>query len=228
MHPPHRVKRPTKRFVPSFNAFDALTEVNAEVLQLLSAFAIEFNHMEHTLDEMLHLLLQVDTERAPYFGFEVTSRINGMDGKLELIKGRYAASQVLAPEVSTIAPTLTAVAEFKGYRDALIHARVVPSSSVATTFVRRGSTHEVDLSVHTLAILYRHLVALGVEVTALYLLSEHNWSDMELVPEGDHDPEVLRRGPGFIGARTHLLECRETRKSLPEIPEFAETSPSQS
>ena len=79
---------------------------------------------------------------------DVTSRINGFDGKIALIK-RGAERYLRLPRdsMALMNNSLSAIEEYKRYRDGVMHAWMTePNATVADTAQRRGIVDEVLIS----------------------------------------------------------------------------------
>jgi hypothetical protein len=96
---------------------------------------------------------------------EVASRINGFDGKTELIKEGAEHHIRVPPDAMTIiSDSLGAISEPKRYRDGVIHAWVIdPNADIADTIQRKGEVDETFMSTEALDGLYERLSILSHE-----------------------------------------------------------------
>jgi hypothetical protein len=98
---------------------------------------------------------------------EVLSRINGVDGKIELAKIGMLELSADEQTVNLLAQTLgeAGFKEHKKYRDAVIHARVSDApAGIALSPARRGKIDEVLLTVDALNGLYDRLALVRLEL----------------------------------------------------------------
>jgi hypothetical protein len=127
-----------------WSAYNVRTDVDKEKLQLIGAICLEWNFIEDIVDYALFHAWEMQWDAS----VEVASRINGMEGKFAIIK-RCVRTVARHPEPipSIIDTTIDAVAEYKRYRDGVVHARLLdPKSNVATLSVNRGRADEVLIS----------------------------------------------------------------------------------
>ena len=76
----------------------------------------------------------------------ITSRINGLDGKFEILKQATKSFPLLAgtQEAATVRATIDAISSLKTYRDDVVHARIGnPRSGTAVTRPKRGGAFEI-------------------------------------------------------------------------------------
>jgi len=197
--------------------FDYLKKVDAPRLRLMGAITLAWNWIEWTID----VALAVSLETHPDMWLELTSRINGMEGKVELLKKTLALSGY--PPLPDGADPLVrkflgAVGSYKKLRDGLIHARLTePKAIIAETVQRRGVTDEMLVSREALKQLYDHLSLLGRE--AEYALQVYFFSVGASQRNGTkrkrlQDAERLLQA--LVQLRLHL----QTREALLPLPEF--------
>jgi hypothetical protein len=158
-------RRASNRPTFGWSEYNVRTDVDKEQLQLIGAICLEWNFVEDMLDYALFNVWEMDWNAS----VEVASRINGMEGKFAIIKScvrNVKRHPELIPSIVDI--TIDAVAEYKRYRDGVIHARLLhPKSGVATTSVNRGRADEVLVSKDALDGLLTRLQILSCEMVAL-------------------------------------------------------------
>jgi hypothetical protein len=147
----------------------------------------------------------------------VTSRINGFDGKVAIIKDAVLTVWSFPEEIiADINATLSAAEEHKRYRDSVIHARPLTSdSAVAPANANRGTTYETIVTVEALNALYDRVISIYhemIEVTYIVML-------YAAIP----DVEGSVRQPYEDTARSCVAQLRHyqyLRSHLPPLPEF--------
>src|SRR5947209_16390023 len=119
------MKRPATNF-PATRTGHIRTDLSQAQLAGIGAVAVAYNEVEILLDVMLGVALGI---RDSDVRTGLTSRINGADGKVELVKS--VAENLGAPVVlkTLLAECLgkSGFGDLKIYRDAIIHARVLDS-----------------------------------------------------------------------------------------------------
>src|SRR5688500_16059639 len=145
--------------------FNPRKDISAERLKAIAGILLVWNYIESVLDVALPTSLQL--QHAVWN--DVTSRINGMDGKIAIFKASVAAQGPSNDVKLIISKTLNAVETYKRFRDGLIHVRIVhPRAIVADTIQRKGVADEVLISQEALDALYERLCYVGSEMMQLY------------------------------------------------------------
>lgn len=204
-------------------AYNALTEINPTRLKLIAAVAIEFTSLEAQIDVVLRDLLRLDWDET-----DVTSRINGFDGKVAIIKSVTAASPTLSGEpAKLVASTLGEIGTLKTYRDAVIHANIhEPKATMAQTSIKHGKPYEVDISVKTLRALLGRIRGFQMEMSAVFSVTSHHFTEVDLESDNYKDASEVINGR-YPQLHLRQLRKRQTmRKSLPVIPKLQEELPS--
>ena len=121
---------------------DLLKNLTAEQLQWIGSVAIAWNELEIIVNITMAIALGI----SPPLWFEVTTRIHGVEGKLQLIR----KIRVLFPEIDqtvfdSIHRTLNAIAECKTFRDAVIHTHVLDAPAGIRTLTQRRAREEIVL-----------------------------------------------------------------------------------
>jgi hypothetical protein len=150
-----RRKAPSIRRRHHITGFDVRRDIPAEQLKALGAIAIMWTRIERRIDFAMCTALSVPRQ----LWVDLFSRINGFDGKVELIKKGAEHHIRMPPDARTIiAHSLGAISEHKRYRDGVIHAWVTnPSADIADTIQRKGEIHETFMSLDALDGLYERL-----------------------------------------------------------------------
>lgn len=185
-------------------------------LALFGMVSLAWNDLEGALDTALGASLELPEP----MWVEVTSRINGFDGKCSLLKQcAKLVHRIPDKHLEAIADTLGSAMEHKKYRDAIIHAKILdPDSATAPTNERRGNVGEVLVTEEALDGLFRRLgwirAEIDVIVTLFVTLSIcRNRQDVGL-PE-DEKQSALKELKACI---PRLLDRQYQRKALPPLP----------
>ncbi len=210
-------KRISEHSWESFNIKEGITE---QRLALFGTVTLAWNDLEGSLDTALGLSLELPEP----MWVEVTSRINGFDGKCSLLKQcAKLVHQMPEDHLRAIADTLGAAMEHKKYRDAVIHAKILdPDSTTAPTFERKGNVGEVVVTEEALDRLYNRLGWIRAEIDVIVTL----FSNLAICGERlgkkrseDEKQSALKE----LKACIPLLQDRQRRrKSLPPLPKFPE------
>jgi hypothetical protein len=156
----------------------------------------------------------------PQLWVDITSRINGFDGKIALIK-RGAELYVRMPPdaLGLLSDILGAMEEHKRYRDGVIHAWMTESNAdVADTAQRRGVVDEIVISQKALDALYERLQWLEEEAGDVLLILNFYLATARGRPDIAQLSQV-----GIPRAQEH----QKRRRSAPPLPSFPEEPPIQ-
>src|SRR5262245_40664921 len=117
-------------------SFDIRRDFDPERLKLIGAIILAWNQIEHRVDSTMTIAAHIH----PMLDLEFTSRINGFDGKIAIIKAAQTDLGELSPMLTkSLASTWSAAEEFKRYRDGVAHALLVSrSETIVDTAQRRG------------------------------------------------------------------------------------------
>jgi hypothetical protein len=158
---------------------------------------------------------------------EIRSRINGLDGKIEIVKAAINGQERQSvEEKGPLLESLGAFQALKERRDALIHARASEVfNGIARTFERRGAVYEVILTTAAVRLLNDHLQIYQKEIAGVSGVT------------GGHTPmgRAFRKseGTGQLAEQAHqsylatVRDCLLRRKALPPLPEFPQGAPTQ-
>lgn len=176
---------------------------------------MRYNFVEQELDRLLAAVM-----RLPFPDREVTSRINGVDGKVEILKAGVIQWQLSGEEKLALAETLGngGFGLLKTYRDLVIHARLYDAkTSIARGAPKRGKVSEILLTSEALEGLDTRL---GLVLDELFALHGVFSLRQALMLSDVDDPE---RGQLELGIQERMAEYhryRTCRQSLPPLPEF--------
>lgn len=217
---------------------DIRKDLNEAQLAGIGSIALAYNEAEVLIDILVSLVLGLLTNTA----HEVTSRINGIDGKIELAKIGMRELGADEKTVALLGQTFgdAGFKEYKKYRDAVIHARVLDApTGIALSPAKRGKLDEVLLTVDALNGLYERLAFVRLELIeacniAIRLFSERRWAPIRkaastLTPNADRlaaiaDLPKRQYEQEIQAALSRYQEHQKNRLSLPPLPEFPEES----
>lgn len=195
---------------------DILQDVPQAQLAGIGAIALSYNYAENTINRMLFLAIGMPI--ALYR--DVISRINGIDGKIEIVKRGAKERLCLSPDIQEFISVTLGDGGFKllkKYRDAVIHARIVNRvTGVGELMESRGKHSEVLLSKAALMGLYQRLEAIRDELAALYMLMDCKY----WIVDDPAEPETAQRESEIPKYFALAQENRQKRLSLPPLPEF--------
>ncbi len=192
-------------------------------LALFGMVSLAWNDLEGALDTALGASLDLPEP----MWVEVTSRINGFEGKCSLLKQCAKIAHRLPDDhLTAIADTLGSAMEHKKYRDAVIHAKILdPDSATAPTNERKGNIGEVVVTEEALDGLFRRLGWIRAEIdvivtlfSTLPLCVDHKSMDF---PE-DEKQSALTELKACI---PRLLDRQHQRKGLPPLPRIPAEPP---
>jgi hypothetical protein len=195
---------------------DPFTNLTTEQLTYIGAVAMLYNDVEAEVNQLCATGLHI-----PINDDEVLSRINGIEGKYELIKLCAAYWGWTAQERNHLSEALGkgGFHGLKTWRDAVIHARVFDiKSSVARVAERRGKTAEVLLAPDALKGFYDRLVWMRVEIDTLDTIMARKRALHTASYPGRKEQLSQEIEASWIQAREHQTR----RLSLPPMPEFPE------
>jgi len=218
-----RIKAPS--YFPNWETHSVLHDSEPRRLQMIGAIALQWNFIEDVVDECLQVVLGLVE-----LGTDVTSRINGMDGKTAILHKAIKANKFFNDgEKKLLKTAFDAISEYKKYRDGIIHARVPsPSANVALTAPNRGDAYYIIVATVALELVYQRLELMGDEIVGAYrLLESGSFEEYDLISEGGNvDPLKLRASESFQAALALIQEHQSRRLSLQPLPQFEVTDPS--
>jgi hypothetical protein len=214
------MKRPHQTKVRTLRQLDIRKDLTPEQLAGIGAVAIAYHYAENTINRMIAVVLSLTGNTH----IDVVTRINGVDGKIAIVKS--GAKELGIPENirNFMAESLGegAFKLFKKYRDAIIHARILdPIAGIGELLESKGTHSEILLTASALNSLYDHLDMLRLELTNLLLVTI---SAQILSNLSSDDPKTAQCEAeiqeNFAQAQAH----RTRRLSLPPIPGFPSES----
>jgi hypothetical protein len=205
-------------------AADLRKNLTKEQLEWIGIVAIAWNELEIMIDFAMAAGLGIP---APLW-LETSTRINGIDGKLQLIR----LSRVIYPELNqeifdTLKLTVDEIGQCKRYRDGVIHARVFDApSGIGELIQRRGAAEQVLLTVGALKGLYERLVLLRAEMVPIVLIVKGLSGYRQTYPLAySADDQERRLVEEEVQAHlSQVQEHQKNRRSLPPLPPFPELS----
>lgn len=213
-----RQRRP-KGSKPGRSITDIKREVAVKQLAAIGALALAYNEVEGTLERLFFSV----TDLPDYLQLEVSTRIGGVDGTLEIIN--RGAEQILDPKDARLLQDCLGDGGFKhlkNYRDGVIHVRNLNvARGIGTKIDRRAAVFDYLVRQDALDAAYDILVAMQKELNAANLLI---LGMKELRATAADDPKKLQHGAAVKAAHTQFLQRRAARLALPPIPEFPSDS----
>jgi hypothetical protein len=189
-------------------------DMTEKQLAAFGAAALAYNILEDQIDA----LLLVATGIREWLFAEVSSRINGLEGKIAIIQKAITCS--LEPDdAKTLTGSVAIFGDLKKTRDAFIHARIINAPlGVGRGANRRGqSPFEVLLSADALDGFYDHVVALQRELSRGGNLFN---SATALKQCAAGDPNKPRLEEEIRVHRAQFLQNHRHRLSLKPLPKF--------
>ena len=214
-------KAVTARFALPLNSIDTL--VSKQVLEGIGLVCLAWNEIETLVNFTLPLGLCIHHET----WVDVSSRINGFDGKIAIIKKAIQSFRALSEdEYRTVCETLGRIEELKRLRDGVAHAHIAnPSSPVAQSHLQRGNATEILLNDESLTTLYQHLSAAAAEMTMVngivFVISY-----LKRHPDRREETDETQRVEQIQRFLAQLRDYQHHRKQMPPLPEFPDPPPS--
>jgi hypothetical protein len=198
-------------------AFDDV-KLNLTTQQLagIGAVAMAYNEAEIRLEFILYTAIGLPGQ----IWREVTSRIQGADEKVLLIKVA-AKAHLNAPAqfAALMEDTLAGFSECKGYRDGVIHTRVLDSkTAVGQNLAGKGKISQVLLTTAALDGIYNRLVILREELEIIDTTFNFLRQSGLAITSNWRDPNTIEYIPEIDDWLARLLNARERRKALPALP----------
>jgi hypothetical protein len=199
---------------------DIKRDLSSDQLAGIGAVALAYNYVESSLDRALGLALGM----GPELRLRLVTRIRSED-KTELLKLAAADMNLPSDLREDLAETSSYFLTLKGYRNGIIHARVLDAALGLGEVRGRGARHwEVLLTKDALDGLYEHLKAVANELASWILI----WYQIrQLMSREADDPERSKFEKALLGACSQYQARRTERQSLPKLPEFPSESEMQ-
>ena len=181
----------------------------------LGAMALAFNETEAAIDRLFFVV----TALSDKLQMEVSTRVGGIDGKIEIIK-RGGEQFLTGSELHQFQETLGegVFGTLKDYRDGAIHVRHLnPSTGVGVKVDRRARVFDYLVRETTLDVAYNLLIAIRKELDEATTLIQGIRSLNSL---SDSDPNRALLEAKLAAIRYQFQLCRTERLKLPQLPEF--------
>jgi hypothetical protein len=220
-----RTNRPIKR---TGNVRKDMTKTQ---LAAIGAVSLAYNEAERVLDILLGGNLGL-ISRGIGLTYDLTSRINGIDGKVAIIKSSLTQLSVPRDTLAAVADTLgeAGFSLYKKYRDAIIHSISLDAKAgISAGPYNRGKSSEVLVTPAALNGLYRRLVIIRSELFLISGISTQALTKFELT---QHECPICRAYayptrpvPSLFvkeirGATALIRKHQKRRLSLAPLPEF--------
>lgn len=194
---------------------DPFTNLTTQQLAYIGAIALLYNDDEALVDEMCAAALAIPIRQE-----ELLSRINGIEGKYQLIKLGAEFWGFTDADRHHLGGLLGdgGFHGLKKWRDAVIHARFLDiKSSTGRVFEKQGRISEVLLSKDALVGLYNRLDYMRIELGRLLDILHRQIQ----ITKGDLTPPHKERlEQENRDAWAQARELQSHRQSLPPMPEF--------
>lgn len=194
---------------------DIRSHFDAEQLRNYAACCLTWNRIENAINASTAICIGADA----FMRLEITSRINGIDGKLALIyAGMEKVLRINANVRTIITESIGSAAGLKRYRDGIAHAFIYDATDAAAlTSPRKGMIDETLIDKGALDALYQHLNAGYLEIrdatSILLMIAKARKRKLD-----DSAGSVK----GIRDGIAQLQEHQSRRKSLPPLPKFPE------
>jgi hypothetical protein len=192
----------------------------AQQLAEIGAIALVWNQIDEFINFLLYIVLRMPLG----LWMPTTKRINGMDGKIEILRKRATQSKILNDDArAVIKLSLDAVMEYKGYRDAIVHS--VPfdvDKGIAQRIGSRADVSQILLTIDALTAFYERLTLLLKELQEIDLLFRlaDEVGAKAVYRRENVDPLERRRTRDVPIQTVRAREHQKMRLSLPPLPEF--------
>jgi hypothetical protein len=220
------IKRPDSKH-PVKRTGDVRKDFNEAQLAWIGSVLICFNEVEFILDTAFAGVLgHLD------LGHELTSRINGSEGKIEIISRMFQLLKAENQLVTSVAETLgeNGFKGLKKYRDRIAHARIQDAkNAIGRSPAQRGKFEEILLTPIALEGLYKRLDFLRQEMLEILTLAITTEVFNALANEMKLSlTDLYKRAPQselkIQESLARLQQHRKDRLSLPPLPEFPSES----
>lgn len=187
-----------------------------EQLQAIGEVIIAWNELE----SRLNLLIGTASCIPPKLYLDITSRINGIDGKIEILARINGFYRIAEDEIIN---TLAAFKECKGYRDGVAHATITDTGHGIGEYTKRqAQTVQVILTVEALNGLYDRLEILQSELICIAMIWNLTAMDWAITRKSldFSEEDRLRLAPEAQADVVQLQEHQNRRRSLLPLPGF--------
>jgi hypothetical protein len=225
------MKRPATD-IPSKRTGDVRKDLTQTQLAWIGSVALAYNENELLLDMIVGLGFG-----AVLNSHELTSRINGVEGKVALAKIGADALKA-GPEFKRLLAETLGEGGFsllKKLRDRIIHARIIDAAAaIARSPAQRGKFDEILLTEESLAGVYHRLDIIRYELMASLKIVGDLWIQASTGDSGEVarslgngaivDRHRLESEARIAEALSQLQQRQRDRLSLPPLPEFPDQS----
>jgi hypothetical protein len=202
--------------VPAQSIASIKTDLTEKQLAAFAAAALAYNILEDQIDA----LLLVATRIPDWLFAEVSSRINGLDGKIAIIQEAITRSSISPKDAKALTEAVATFGDFKKTRDTMIHARIIRTlvGTIGRGTKQRGkSPFEILLNVDALSAFFDHIEALERELSSGAKLSN---SAITLNQSALDDPNRSRFEEERQAHEAQFQESHNLRQSLKQLPKF--------
>jgi hypothetical protein len=198
---------------------DIKKDFSNDQLAGIGAAAMAWNEVEYLLDVMLYSALALPS----LHWLDLVTRINGIDGKLELLRQCVAKDRRIAADAAAVMKqSLDDAGLYKTYRDAVIHARMFNApAGIGQRIERQAKISQVILTKDALEGFYDRLVLLRRELQGILAVFDilRTFRVNRPVPVLI-DPRTTQFSPTAQAWMIRVQEHQKQRLSLPPLPEF--------
>jgi hypothetical protein len=208
---PHRKR--TAKIIPRI--VDIKAEIPEAQLAAIGAMALAFNEVEAAIDRLFFVV----TDLAEPLQLEISTRIGGLDGKVQVIP-KGAALFLEREDLGQLQELLGkgVFGTLKDYRDGVIHARHIDvKTGIGTKVARRAQVFDYWLKEPSLNAAYKILVVVGKELDEGVTLFASSKALKQI--QGD-DPNIKSLESKVSESRHRFQGYRKERQGLPQIPKF--------
>jgi hypothetical protein len=194
------------------------TDLSDKQLAAFGAATLAYNILEDQIDVLLFVVTGIPEQLFP----EVSSRINGLDGKIAIIQAAFERSPLAKKDTKALSEAVAFFGEFKSIRDTLIHARLVNAAIGRGNKQRGKSKWEVLLSADALNTLYDHLNALNDVLSAGGNLLAVALTLDATAPDDPNRSRLEEEAQARLVQFRDSLTRQRSLKPLPKFPDEAE------
>jgi hypothetical protein len=204
---------------PEAIPLDIKRDIPQTQLAAIGALALAFNELEATVDKLFF----ASTGLPQHLQLEISTRINGIDGTIEIIKAstKYYFSEAEQRQLED-ALGATGFHLMKNYRDCVIHARHLNfSTNIGIKVDRRARIYDVLVTQAALDAAFNIMDALRWELFSAFMLVSALKAIKDNDPAYPKKPQLEAYAANY---RALFLANQRERRSLPPIPEFPSES----
>jgi len=216
-----RMKRrqPTSETLAGASTEDIKKDFSNEQLAGIGAVAMAWNEVEYLLDIMLYSALALPSAH----WLDVVTRINGIEGKLEILRQFIARNRRIAADAAAVMKqSMDDAGLYKTFRDAVVHARVFNApAGIGQRIERQAKISQVILTREALDGFYDRLVLLRREFQGILAVFDIlrafrvTRSSPALI-----DPRTTQSLPTAQAWMVQVQAHQSQRLFLPPLPKF--------